>query len=237
MITNLFVLCEGQTEEYFVKNTLHDYLQGFGINVIARIVGNSRKGKGGIAKYADVLRDIKVMLTSNKDSKGYKCHFTTMFDYYALPQDFPGKKDASAITDTYPLIAHIEKLFAEDIENKYRSTIIPHIQLHEFESLVFAGLDELRFLKPEGPKTEKAINLLKDELRKCGGNPELVNNCYHTAPSRRLENAFCEFAKYSKIVDGNETVELVTIPKLKRKCKHFGEWINKLEELGNAEYV
>lgn len=48
MITNLFVLCEGQTEEYFVKNTLHDYLQGFGINVIARIVGNSRKGKGGI---------------------------------------------------------------------------------------------------------------------------------------------------------------------------------------------
>lgn len=233
MMTNLFVLCEGQTEESFVKNTLHNYLSEFGINVIARIVGYNRKGNGGVTKYSDLLRDIKCMMLSQKDSKEYRSFYTTMFDFYELPSDFPGKEDNAKPTDIYPLVEYLEKCFARDIEKQCKGTFIPHIQLHEFESLVFAGLDQLKFLKQESSKTEKAINQLKEQLRKCGNNPEMVNNSYHTAPSRRLEKAFVEFAKYSKIVDGNDTVELVTIPVLKERCRHFGEWIDKLEELSN----
>lgn len=154
-----------------------------------------------------------------------------MIDLYALPADFPGMKDKDAPTDTYPFVDYLEGCFAEDIEEKYERTIIPHIQLHEFESLVFAGLDELKYLKQESGKTENAVKMLKDQLRKCGNNPEMVNSSYHTAPSRRLENAFAEFARYSKIVDGNDTVELVTIPVLKERCRHFGEWIDRLEQL------
>lgn len=71
MMTNLFVLCEGQTEEYFVKNSLHEYLGEFGINVVARIVGSNRNGNGGIARYADLLRDMKVLTSSQKESKEY----------------------------------------------------------------------------------------------------------------------------------------------------------------------
>ena len=231
MMTNLFVLCEGQTEEHFVKNALHEYLSEFGINVIARIVGSNRRGNGGISKYADFLRDMKVLISSQKDSMEYRVFFTTMIDLYELPADFPGKKDKDTPKDIYPFIDHIEKCFAEDIEKKCNRTIIPHIQLHEFESLVFAGLDELKYLKQESNKTENAIAILKDQLRKCGNNPEMVNTSYYTAPSRRLENAFAEFAKYSKIVDGNDTVELVTIPVLKERCHHFGEWIDRLEQL------
>ena len=40
-----------------------------------------------------------------------KHYFTTMFDFYALPTDFPGYKEAKDIYDAYQKVQKIEKVY------------------------------------------------------------------------------------------------------------------------------
>lgn len=51
-----------------------------------------------------------------------------MFDFYALPTDFPGYSDSLAKMDSYERVESVEDAFAENI-NMHR--FIPYIQLHE----------------------------------------------------------------------------------------------------------
>lgn len=68
----------------------------------------------------------------------YERHvFTTMFDLYALPDDFPGYEAAKAIGEPYARVAALETAFAEAIND---SRFIPYIQLHELKLCSFAVL-------------------------------------------------------------------------------------------------
>lgn len=88
MMRLYIVLVEGQAEEAFVKSVLAPHLASFDLEVRPIIVTTSRdahgrKHKGG-GTWAHWLRDIK-RLTGEQDGR-----FTTMFDLYGLPDDFPG---------------------------------------------------------------------------------------------------------------------------------------------------
>lgn len=66
--------------------------------------------------------------------------FTTMFDFYALPDDFPCFKKSSHYSDIRERISFIETEFAKDMGF---DAFIPYIQLHEFESLLFVDITRL----------------------------------------------------------------------------------------------
>lgn len=44
-----------------------------------------------------------------------------MFDYYALPNDFPGWAESLRIADKYSRIEHLEKAMKEDIKDRRNS--------------------------------------------------------------------------------------------------------------------
>jgi len=136
----LNITTEGQAEFSFVKIVLYKHLQPFGIFCEARSVLTSKeyKKRGGITSYSKAKQDIQRWI---KNDNSADSRFTTMFDYYALPNDFPGYSDAQKLNNPYDKVACIEKAFAEDL-NDHR--FIPYIQLHEFEALLFADLDILR---------------------------------------------------------------------------------------------
>jgi hypothetical protein len=222
------ILCEGQTEQGFVNEVLKPYLLDNGCTAVKSVMVTTNKKKnvrGGLVSYPHASDDLRIMLASNKDGASERHVVTTMFDLYALPTDFPGYTDSIAVADRYERVASIETAFAADINS---DRFIPYIQLHEFEALVFCGLD---YLTEMYNGTEKSVGKLREELEAVG-NPELVNDNPQTAPSKRIINAIegnrNKRFNYDKPKTGKFVTQKVGIDNLCSKCRHFNDWIQKL---------
>lgn len=219
----LNITAEGQTEERFVKDTLAKHLGRFNISTDVRRVLTSKDRfksyRGGLLSYQKTKRDIETWL---KEDDNAEVRFSTMFDLYALPDDFPKFEEAKVISDIYEKVNFLEGAMQEDIGD-YR--FIPYIQLHEFEALVLANPQNLAY---EYLEHESAIENLQTILDQFGGNAELINTGRTTAPSKRILQ---EIPEYSKVAVGASIAGIDGIEPLKEKCHHFQEWLIKLEQL------
>ena len=83
------VICEGQTEEAFVKELLVDSFLAKGILLLPALIGKPGH-KGGNFKFDRLLPEVKNRLLGDKD-----CYCTTFFDFYGLPETFPGKREVN----------------------------------------------------------------------------------------------------------------------------------------------
>ena len=92
-MTQVLVLVEGQTEETFVKRVLAPHLATRQIWITPIIVTTHGANKGGLSRYSIVKKEL---CNLRRDPHIW---LTTMFDFYGLPRDFPGYKDA-----TYPSV-------------------------------------------------------------------------------------------------------------------------------------
>jgi hypothetical protein len=113
----VLILVEGQTEEAFVKNVLSPHLTGFDVFPIVTIVTTRRRPdrkdfKGGIGSYQKIKNDLRPLLNDRSAAL-----ITTIFDYYGLPDDFPGMSDIPN-TPSRDRIKHLEMFFANDIGHK-----------------------------------------------------------------------------------------------------------------------
>lgn len=224
----LHITTEGQTEEKFVNLCLKDHLAAFQVFCDARCVLTSkdtrlhRSYRGGFCRtqaYQTVKKDIINWLIEDKSTQ---CRFSTMFDFYGLPKDFPGYAESLSITDVYQKISYLEKSFYDDIGD---SRFIPYIQLHEFETLIFANPQELDW---EYLEHDDAIERLK-RVAEAYGNPELINDGFETSPSKRIIDAIPEHT-HNK-TSGALIVQKIGIPLLKRNCQHFCSWLQCLGSL------
>lgn len=139
----IHVLCEGQTEQGFVEEVLKPYLIEQGVSSVKSVLVTTNKKKnasGGLVAYQHAFDDLSILMKSNRDGEYEKHVFTTMFDLYALPNDFPGYSEANSIGDRYERVLSFEKAFSKAVASE---RFIPYIQLHEYEALVFCGLDYL----------------------------------------------------------------------------------------------
>lgn len=222
--TILNVLCEGQTEEKFVKDVLKPYFTSRGIVVKSRLLVTSRKKgtQGGLFSYTQAKNDLTRWM-KEVEHRGSETHFfTTMFDFYALPDEFPNMTQTASITDPYLRIASIEEAFKQDMGS---DRFIPYIQLHEFEALMFCDITKLAI---EYPKCIKEIESLKNVLAKYNGNPELINNSPETAPSKRIITAIQGKYKYNKPRSGAVVTASIGLPTIMHLCTHFREWIYQI---------
>jgi hypothetical protein len=219
----LHIIAEGRTEEKFINKVLAKELVSFNVFADVRCVETSRdKNKifrGGLLNYAKAKSDILEWIKQEKDPE---CRFTTMFDLYALPNDFP-EYDIAKEMPPYQRVEKLENALAADI-NSIR--FIPYIQLHEFEALLFSDIEELK-IDSESPEHDKAIQNLKAIALK-QPNPELINDSPETAPSKRILK---EIPEYEKVTAGVNVAEKIGLPRIREKCQHFNEWLNKLENL------
>ncbi len=217
----LNVLAEGYTEQKFADTLLASYLASKNIFVRARCVKTRQDDKrgrvyrGGISSYLKVRNDLLQWL---KECSSNDFRFTTMFDYYALPKDFPGFEPAQKLCSIFDKVRFLEEEFRKDIGD-WR--FMPYIQVHEFESLLFVEPECLSSIYFE----DKAIAVLKN-VADGFENPELIDNGRETAPSKRILHVIPD---YDKVTAGVDSLKLVGIEKLMAKCSHFAEWVGKME--------
>lgn len=224
----IHILCEGQTEQGFVEEVLRPYLQDKGVTGVKGILITTNKKKnarGGMSTYTHALTDLNLLQQTKLDGTYERHLFSTMFDFYALPEDFPGYEQIKSISDPYTKVSVLEKDFAEAINDK---RFIPYIQLHEFEALLFCGVEYITKLYPGCERRCKQLTQALQET----GNPELINNSVDTSPSKRIIKAIEGDKKshyhYNKPKTGKYVTKNIGIDELRSNCKHFDEWIEKL---------
>lgn len=212
-------IVEGQTEEGFVKNILAPYLAARGVYASVRSVETGRYSnkiyRGGISSYQKAKNDILRWL--KQDSAAY---VTTMFDYYALPNDFPSFSSAAAECDIYKKVDVIEKGMYSDVDN---IRFVPYIQLHEFEAVLFSQIESIDKCMELYNENGKLLDLKKIEEQY--QTPEHINTSVSGAPSKRLHDIY---PSYDKVFLGSFIAEEVGLNMMQSKCSHFSEWIQQL---------
>jgi hypothetical protein len=223
----LNVIVEGQTEETFINRMLGPHLSSFNVFVSVRCVetgrNRSRIFRGGMPSYLKAKKDIQLWI---KEDKGSDAQFTTMFDFYGLPHDFPGFEAAKNISDPYKKIQEIEAKLGDDMASP---RFIPYLQLHEYETLLFSDLDKFDHYYID--HNSQITNLKKDVLGIA--NPELINDDPKTAPSKRIINCL-PFYEREKSSAGPIIAGHIGLQKIRTKCLHFNEWVSKLERLDGS---
>ena len=218
MPKKILILVEGQTEEIFVKTKLEPYFSPKDIFIIPTIISTKKvlsgpDHKGGITSYDQVKRDLLPLLhDSSADT------VTTMIDYYALPNNFPGYNNRPS-GSCYKTVEFVEDQFGSEIDNR---KFHPYLQLHEFESLVYASQDKLHIAFPNNLDKISQIASINNSFT----TPEEINDNPETAPSKRLKKIFPEYKKpfHSKLI-----LSQVSVDHLREKCRHFNDWITHLE--------
>lgn len=220
------ITAEGQTEMEFAKNTLAPYLEPFGITLQVRCVMTSKQRhktyRGGLLDYGRAKRDIQNWI--KQEGSQADVYFTTMFDLYALPNDFPVYKASLKIQEPYERIALLEQALYTDIAYP---RFLPYLQLHEFEALLLANPPLLLL---EYPEATEEVAQLENIVAQYQNNPELVNTGRESAPSKQIIKLIPAY-QGNKVTVGATLAGIEGVMNLKEKCRHFGEWIGQLEGL------
>ncbi|EAT99061.1 MAG: DUF4276 family protein [Campylobacter concisus] len=212
----VYIICEGQTEENFIKEVFAPYFNPQIVAIQPLLVGK----KGGALSY-DRVKNFILNLAKN-DTATY---ITTMFDYYALDTNFPGHNQLNAIPDIYKKVKYLEKKFRDDINSFFSNNrFFPYIQPHEFESLLFSDINEIVKADPGWNKKAALISSLSKIVNDYP-NPEEINNSPSTSPSHRL-GQILNLPKYRKVLHGATIAKNIGIDNIRQKCKHFDEWCN-----------
>jgi hypothetical protein len=224
-VKRLLIVVEGQTEEAFVKHTLGPHLaprEIFSTPIVVttkrdRLTGK-KTGRGG-GFWKNWKKDIRrLFLDSDPTTR-----FTTLFDLYGLPEDFPSVPDLPMPPDHATHVSRLESAMARDVGGDQR--FIPYLQRHEFEALVLAGLKNLERLL-DASDDLAGLEALRAELGSTP--PEDVNDGEETAPSKRLLR---HIPSYQKTVHGPLVVEQAGVASLRALCPRFDGWVSTLESL------
>lgn len=219
MMRTVLIHVEGQTEESFVNVVLRDHLRSFNIYPQPIIMSTKRlisgkKFKGGITSFEKVEPELRRLLRAS-----HAIAVTTMYDYYALPQNFPGM---DGLTDKRPeeKVHHLEGALRNYINDK---RFIPYLQMHEFEALLFSDVKPFEIFYDVSIAT-KILTIVQDFQ----GNPELINNHRDTSPSHRIAALI---DGYDKATDGPLLAAEMPLQVIRAKCPHFNTWMTTLEDL------
>jgi hypothetical protein len=225
----LNVLAEGQTEEAFVNEVLAPHLADHHVVASVRCVTTRRDRRrpdvvhrGGLPDYGKARRDLQRWMAEDGTAA-----FTTMFDLYALPSDFPASEAARRLTDAYERVHALQLAMAADIGD-WR--LIPYIQLHEFEALLLADPAKLDWEYLEHPRPIARLVELAGRYE----SPELIDDGPDTAPSKRIIAEIPEYA-FQKASVGPQIARQIGIVRLREKCPHFSAWVERLESLGQPD--
>ncbi|MGA9068850.1 MAG: DUF4276 family protein [Terracidiphilus sp.] len=218
----LLVHVEGQTEENFVNEVLHEHLwQSSGISVSARRLGSPRRS--GIPPWQTARRDI---LRHLKQDTG--AIHATIVDYYGLPLDWPGRPEAPNMGSTSAKARCVEAALIADISMAMGTgfdpnRFIPLVMMHEFEALLFS--DPVSFAR-EISRPDLAADFLA--IRQDFDTPEDINDSVDTAPSKRIVRLF---PRYEKPLIGTLVAIEIGLTTIRNECRHFNSWLERLESL------
>jgi Domain of unknown function (DUF4276) len=213
-VNTVMVVCEGETEQAFVRQVLRPTLTSKNIHA------ESMNVKGG--HYERYRSDIQEALR-------WKPHFsvvTSMIDYYGMSRRFPGwKAPTAAKGDPYPRVERLEEAFAKDIGDE---RFLPNLVLHEYEGLLFASPESIAHVVGQG----KGQSRVQKILNEAHGNPEGINERPEKNPAKRLKGIY---DNYNKVIHGPRIAAHIGLENLRTRCRHFAAWLAKIEERAASE--
>lgn len=194
-----------------------------------RITTGRKRGRtfrGGLLSWQHVARDLELWM---KQDHGQDSWFTTLFDYYALPNDFPGYATLPP-GDAAVRIARLQTAMTNDIEARFAGfpsagQFIPYIQQHEFEALLFSDPSAFRVTMPDNPAALERLTGIRSGF----ATPEDIDDGPQTAPSKRIAAVW---PRYQKPIDGLLAIQQIGLTTARRECPAFGRWVARLEALG-----
>jgi len=177
------ILVEGQTEERFVKDVLAPLFYDRELYLtptllVTKVVKHGEDFKGGVTSYKKFRNDLVPLLHDRS------AIVTTLLDYYALPNDFPGMSTRPNGTPR-DRVTHVEQAIWRDLGSPPH--FVPFLALHELEAWLFASSEEL-------PKTMMRRDERDEFQAICGSvaSPEDINEGADSAPSKRIHKLFPE---------------------------------------------
>jgi Domain of unknown function (DUF4276) len=227
-MTEVVVICEGQTEEAFIKRLVAPALSGLHVYVKPTLMPTSPGTKGGDVNFNRLKNNARNILRGNPPVV-----LTTLIDLYQLDTSFPEFKATKSL-DWVTRLARLEAALHQEIvahAQCRRERFIPYIQPHEFESLLFSDTDSLVALEPDW-NTDKIKRQFKAICEKFD-SPEHINNSYETAPSRRLKKLLFK-PPYKKTRHGELAAIKMTLATIEQKCPHFKSWMDQLRALATS---
>lgn len=219
------VICEGQTEEMFINEVLRDYFLPNRIHLRPSLIGKPGH-KGGNFKFDRLFTDVRARLLGDTSS-----YCTTFFDFYGLPEDFPGKDEAKSqvgiTAKSDCLIGMLTAKLQEKLGNYPLLRFIPYVQMYEFEGLLFSD--------PAGLASainESSLEAGFRKIRNKFDTPEEINNSPISAPSKRIEKLF---SAYDKPIHGSLAAIEIGLDVIRQECQLFDGWLRRLESLQPGE--
>jgi hypothetical protein len=222
----LYVFCEGATEQGFCRQVLtpHLFPNGQGRIHTIKTATSRHHGithRGGLRRYVPLKRDIQNTLKSRRERNVF---FTSIIDVYGLPREFPGKAEhVSKSMAPMNYVAALEAAFAADINDP---RFIPHLQLHEYETILFSDPDSFGIAFDDCDVAIKALKVIAESTACI----EDIDNGAETAPSKRIIAVLPAY-EGRKVSAGPDIAEFIGIPTIREKCPHFDQWLKKLEQL------
>ena len=225
-MAEIVALVEGETEQTFVRDQLAAHLALNGSTIWPVLPGRQRR-HGGVKKWEVARQDIFRLLRAGR-------YCTTMFDFYAMPNDWPGRNAASTLPwqtrASYVGAAMLADVTAAMSGSFNPAQFLPYVQLHEFEALAFADVEKLAsVVSALGNWSPARVAKQFSDILEASGDPEAINDGYDTCPSRRISTIVPAFRKrvHSPIVTAR-----IGIAALRVRCRHFASWLASLESLG-----
>lgn len=216
-VRRLHILCEGQTEEIIARDVIAPHFAAMEIWVSLSIFTTKRPAggpafKGGLSRWPKLERELRMLLGDTSITV-----LTTMFDYYAFPADAPGMVDRPR-GSPHVRVQHVESGLAEAIHDR---RFLPNLVLHEIEAWVLADCGRLGQVMGDGAP---AADL--DRIVQLESGPELVNDGVATAPSKRIMNAY---PQYAKTIDGPLVIAEAGLGSIRDSCPHADDWLREIQ--------
>lgn len=211
---NICIVCEGTTETEFVNKCLVRHLIQHNVYPHARILqAPSGRHRGGRVTIDRLAKHISHEYSSYD-------RITTLVDFYGF-QDRNGRNRA----DVEAAILELVKKYVTGCDARF---ILPYVQMHEFEGLLFSGVEHFNWVL-DGWNDD--VHRQLSAVRELFTSPEDINDSPLTAPSKRIESIL-PAGTYSKTEHGPLIAEAIGLNVIRQQCPAFHTWLTQLEEWG-----
>ncbi len=220
-MNKVFISVEGQTEETFVNEILAPYFAPRNLYLTpvllkTRRMPNAPDFRGGILTYNRTKKELQRLLGDSSITA-----VTTMYDFYGLPNNYPGLDTLPRDVSTDEIVQHLEQSFSNDIGDP---RFHPYFQLHEFEAFLFVDPEKTNdLLFGDDSELQELRNICSRF-----SSPEEIDDGVNSAPSKRIERIY---PRYQKVLEGPLVVQGVGLEKIRAVCSHFDKWLSWLESL------
>lgn len=200
----LAISAEGATEVEFVKRVLSVHLLYVGVE----------------STPIPLRGNISMPRLSQRMSQLYHDFdaVTSLVDFYG----FKGKGSLTPRELEQRLLSNIQ---SEIHRNWDARRVIPYIQVHEFEALLFSDTTAFpAIVTTLSPELLAELTAIRQQFP----TPEHINDNPNTSPSHRITDII---PRYNKVVAGPLIAQEIGLPKIRQQCPRFNAWLTRLENL------